>query len=713
MSFFLRTALLLGAPAALAVAWPGATLAAEPAAEADGGSDIPMVLTPTRLRQSLVDVPGSVTIITADMLKKFGVRTIPDALRLVPGMAVTRVTGSDYRINYHGTNILVPRRMNVLVDGISVYGLRIALVDWNALPVVIEDIEKIEVIRGPNSASYGANSMLAIVNIITKHPSEADGAVLRANGGTMQKAGGMARYGGKLGERTAYRVTAERLGDKGFDYASTMHAGHDTSRLARLNLRALTTLSHDETVDLQASVVQGVNQMEYVDGSQISFPDIHVRDYSVSATWKNNLTERHAVQVQAYVTKQSRGQAWRSCVPSVALLPELYRLSRANPVYANQVLAGRTAPSGNAAEDLLAAAARAAIRALGAQARQKICVDSNQDLSEIRSDVEFQDIAIFSGALRMVNGVGVRRDNAVSETYLAGNVDNTTWRAFSNVEYKPAAALNVNAGGFLEKNALTGFAFSPRIALNAHLDAHSTMRFVLSRAVRMPDMLEQRADWSYPASNLSTPLNGAATARFYRNAISPANLTGEKIVSKEIGYLGNFPHYGVLLDAKLFDDKLTDLISEKLQSASFLPTNDNSARLSGVEMQLNYVPADNWSMFAAYSYLNNHASTVYERTQYARHSGAVGLAHTMRGGWRYALAYYGYGERTQGQTPYGRTDLVLSKSFRMEKDTSVTPSFSVSRLSHRNAAYFDDIGKIRESRYNDSMQYVFSLTIGF
>src|SRR5450631_1091826 len=83
------------------------------------GPQFPMVVTPTRLRQSLADVPASVTIISSETLRRFGIRSVPDALRLVPGMAVTQATGPDYRISYHGTNILSPRRMNVLIDGIS------------------------------------------------------------------------------------------------------------------------------------------------------------------------------------------------------------------------------------------------------------------------------------------------------------------------------------------------------------------------------------------------------------------------------------------------------------------------------------------------------------------------------------------------------------------------------------------------------------------
>ena len=81
------------------------------AADADAAlptGNLPVVLTPTRLRQSLADVPGSVTIITADMIRDYGIHSVPDALRLVPGIIVTQVTGSDYRIGYHGGNVHTP-----------------------------------------------------------------------------------------------------------------------------------------------------------------------------------------------------------------------------------------------------------------------------------------------------------------------------------------------------------------------------------------------------------------------------------------------------------------------------------------------------------------------------------------------------------------------------------------------------------------------------
>jgi outer membrane receptor for ferrienterochelin and colicin len=98
----------------------GCALAQGPEAHTDP-TDMayPVVITPTRLRQSLADVPASVTIITADTLRRYGITSIPEAMRLVPGMAVTHVSGNNDRVNYHGADQLGATRLNVLIDGVS------------------------------------------------------------------------------------------------------------------------------------------------------------------------------------------------------------------------------------------------------------------------------------------------------------------------------------------------------------------------------------------------------------------------------------------------------------------------------------------------------------------------------------------------------------------------------------------------------------------
>lgn len=676
-------------------------------------NNIPIVLTPTRLRQSLSDVPGSVTVITAEMLHRFGITSIPDALRLVPGMAVSQVTGNDFRINYHGTNILVPRRMNVLIDGMSVYRPALARVDWKELPVVIEDIDRIEVTRGPNSASYGANSMLAIVNIITKHPKEVEGATVAGMGGSAQTAEEMVRYGGKIGKSTAYRITASRQQDGGFDYSSRLGKDHDSTHLSRLNFRSITDIASNETLDLQAAFVHGEKQIEFVDKYQQTFPDISFNEYYLNALWRKSLSPNHEVQVQAYASNHESDQNWTTCPPTAMFLPQMFAMWRANPRYANTILAGRVPSGGSAQDNALAAAAIAAIRSLGARAALPTCVDANQNYVERRSDVEFQDTFVFSDALRMVSGIGARQDVGNSQTFLGGRVSNNSVRAFSNVEYKPARWLNINAGGFLEKDQITGMAFSPRIAMNTHLADNHTLRFVISKGARMPDIQEQRANWTYLATNFSAPLNGATQGYFFQSARAPGNLGNEKILSREIGYLGNLPQYGILLDAKLFDDKLTDLISEKLQVSDFSPTNSNSAHLRGGELQVSYEPNDRWMLYFAYSYLHNDASTSLEQTQYSNHSGALGFTHVFDRGWRGSLAFYGSGASTFGQTFYGRKDLTLSKTFILEKYTRLTTSFIIRHLDNVSTQYFQDFGKTVESRYNSGMQYFVTCKLTF
>lgn len=155
---------------------PHRALAQQPPAEAIDSNelDYPVVNTPTRLRQSLSDVPASTTVITADTIRRHGITRIEEALRLVPGMAVSRASGNDYRINYHGTDATNPRRLNVLIDSESTYRPGFSRVDCPLLPVALEDVDRIEVTRGPNSAAYTPNSRMVVINILTKHPKDVD-----------------------------------------------------------------------------------------------------------------------------------------------------------------------------------------------------------------------------------------------------------------------------------------------------------------------------------------------------------------------------------------------------------------------------------------------------------------------------------------------------------------------------------------------------------
>jgi iron complex outermembrane receptor protein len=371
-------------------------------------------------------------------------------------------------------------------------------------------------------------------------------------------------------------------------------------------------------------------------------------------------------------------------------------------------------PSGGTAnDDALAAAAIGAILALGPRAVQPTCTTPNQNLRQTRGDLELQDTYVFGERLRVVAGAGARQERGESQTFLGGTVSTHSYRAFANAEYKPFGWLNVNAGGYVERDDLTGSSFSPRLAANVHVAHGQTVRAAVSKGTRTPDIQEQRSNWTYSANDANPPLNGSTSVRFYQSAISPGNLRSERIWSREVGYLLNVQRLGLLLDLKAFDDRLTDLIAEKLQVASFEPTNSGSVRLRGAELQMNVEPSEALTLFLTYAYLENRdASTPLSRTQYSRHSGTLGISQALGGGWRWSLAYYGASGDGVGENYYGREDFTLGKRFGMQR-SRLTASFIVRHLDNRTVTYLRDVGDTLQSRYDDSVQVFGQLRLSF
>ncbi len=672
-----------------------------------------VVLTPTRLRQPIAEVPASVSVIRGETLARYGIFTIPDALRLVPGMAVSQPSGGGYRIGYHGTNILTPRRMNVLIDGVSVYQPAFARVDWRALPVSIEDIDRIEVTRGPNSAAYGPNSMLAIVNIITKHPGDVERGFVAVSYGSQDAGRLFGRFNANVGASTTLRLSAAAEQDSGYDFLDRVGADHDGTKLQRLNFRSETKLSGETTVQLDGAYVNVEADVPFADVFQATYPDARIRDGYLSATLKHSVTPNHELQLRAYQWSNRVRQEWTTCPPATLLLPEMFELWRANPAYAAEIIAGRVPSGGSAADDALAAAALAAIAQLGAKAFTPTCTSPNQTLTETRQDIEVQDTYVFTDRWRLVAGVGARRQSGESETYLGGAVTNHIWRAFGNLEAKPHSLVTLNAAAYFERDALSGNNLSSRFGANFRLSDEHSVRFAWSTGARTPDIQEQRADWTYTSTTADPPLNGETTVRFFQSARSPGGLRSERIRSFELGYVGSVAALGLTADVKLFDDHLTHLISEKLQVASYAPTNTNAVRLAGAEIQFDWTPSPDWTTFLNYAYLRNYnATTELERTQYDRHSGSVGVSHKIGDTWRWSVAYYGASGGGIDQSAYGRIDLTLSKSFAVDTHRLVA-SLILRRLDRKTSTNFRDDGGPSQASYENRTQVFAQLRAAF
>ncbi|MDD2320627.1 MAG: TonB-dependent receptor plug domain-containing protein, partial [Geobacteraceae bacterium] len=155
--------------------------------------------------EKLSDAAAAVFVITGDDLRRSGATSIPEALRMVPGLQVARIDASTWAVSSRGFNGRFADKLLVLMDGRSVYTPLYSGVFWNLQDTLLEDIERIEVIRGPGATLWGANAVNGVINIITKNAADTLGGVVTVGGGTLERGFGSARYGMKLGNSTSLR----------------------------------------------------------------------------------------------------------------------------------------------------------------------------------------------------------------------------------------------------------------------------------------------------------------------------------------------------------------------------------------------------------------------------------------------------------------------------------------------------------------------------
>jgi iron complex outermembrane recepter protein len=165
----------------------------------------------SRKEERAAGVAAAVHVITQDDIRRSGIRTLPELFRLVPGVQIAQVNASNWAISIRGFNDVYANKLLVLIDGRSIYNRTFSGVFWSAEDLVLDDIERIEVVRGPGGATWGANAVNGVINIVTKSARETQGALVRLGQGTFDGSQAVLRYGGTFGE-TAYRLYTQWSG---------------------------------------------------------------------------------------------------------------------------------------------------------------------------------------------------------------------------------------------------------------------------------------------------------------------------------------------------------------------------------------------------------------------------------------------------------------------------------------------------------------------
>jgi iron complex outermembrane receptor protein len=204
----------------------------------------------------LSEVAAAIFVITQEDIHRSGAANIPDLLRMVPGLDVAQINSNTWAISARGFNLQFANKLLVLIDGRAVYTPLFGGVNWDTEDVPLEDIERIEVIRGPGGTVWSANAVNGVINIITKKAADTPGMLVTGGGGTQAQEFGTLRYGGKNTESTNYRIfTNYRNNNHLLDLNG--QSAEDGWHLLHGGFRADTKLSQKDSLTAQGDVYTG------------------------------------------------------------------------------------------------------------------------------------------------------------------------------------------------------------------------------------------------------------------------------------------------------------------------------------------------------------------------------------------------------------------------------------------------------------------------
>jgi len=504
----------------------------------------------SKKKQPLTEAAAAIFVITQDDIRRTGVTSIPEALRLAPGLQVAQLDSNKWAISSRGFNGQFANKLLVLMDGRSLYTPSFSGVYWDIQDTFIEDISRIEVIRGPGATLWGANAVNGVINIITKHASETQGGVLVAGGGNEEKGYSSLRYGGQLGESTygrAYIKFHERdssyapLLDKaaGDDWQS-MHSGFRVD--GTLNSRDQWTLQGDiyqadENQIAQVILLDPADPANNPPYTKNDFADnIDSSGWHLLARWEHQVNDDSITSLQIYYDHSER--------------------------------------------------------------TEEILGQSNDTL-----DIDFQHRLSPSVDHDVVWGLGYRRnrdefDNTFAVTMLPEERSTNLYSAFVQDEIELSAKrLYLTLGSKFEHNSYTGLEIQPSARLLwLPREGHAIWTSV-SRAVRTPSRLHDSATIAIRSiplipSPLVITLNGSEY------------FGSEDLLAAELGYRVQ-PLENLSFDIALFHNEYDSLATFEMNSlTTIIVDNNKKGKSHGLEVAVNWHPTEWWRLQANYSYLS-------------------------------------------------------------------------------------------------------------
>jgi iron complex outermembrane receptor protein len=508
----------------------------------------------SRKQQRMSKVAAAIYVITQDDIRRSGATIIPDLLRMVPGLDVAQVDANSWAISSRGFNDQIADKLLVLIDGRSVYDPTFSGVFWDQQNVPLEDIERIEVIRGPGATVWGANAVNGVINIITKSSKATQGGLVSAGAGSSE-AHGLVQYGGKINRTGTYRIFGSY--DNYNNHVNNVNQpAEDAWHITHGGFRSDWDLSAHDALTVEGDIITGRDRQVLTSFISLYPPLVGTFDDPIRpgagdilGRWTHTFSNRSDTALQVYYSG------------------------------VNQTSSG--------------------VRELW---------DT--------FDLDFQNHLALGSRQDVVWGFQYRHtaDNILPGYAISYNPSGRSQNlssAFFQDEIELTDSLSLTLGSKLEHNTFTGLEVEPSGRLAWSPADHQTLWAAISRAIRQPSRTDEDLQLNVAA------LPGPGGLDTLVSVFGNTNFKSEELLAYEVGYRVE-PIKRVSLDFATFYNVYHDLRTVEPGAPTFESTsppyvlvpqmfgNGMHGHTYGGEVSADWNVVDRWKLTGSYSLLNMH-----------------------------------------------------------------------------------------------------------
>ncbi|MBU1054116.1 MAG: TonB-dependent receptor [Proteobacteria bacterium] len=519
------------------------------------------ITTGSKKSQTLANTAAAAFVITQEDIRRSGVTSIPEALRMVPGLQVARIDANKWAISSRGFNSRLSNKLLVLMDGRTLYSPLYTSAFWDIQDTLLDDIDRIEVIRGPGAALWGANAVNGVINIITKNAKDTTGGLISVGAGKEERGFGSFRFGDTLGRNAYYRIFGKYADRDEFRYSSGRDASDDWD-IYTLGFRTDWNPTATDSVMFQANN-SSTDSGSATTVSSLTPPysttlveDNNNEGINFLVRWQSILSNTSDMILQLYYDRTKQNL---SIVGETRDTYDLDFQHRFSPLKDHETIWGlgyrltkdNIKPSSN------------------------VSIDPNSRTDDLLSAFVQDDIKIFEDYLRLT------------------------------------------IGAKFEYNDYTGFEFQPNIRALWTPDKQNSIWASFSRATRTPSRAESNGKANFSVLPPGIPPNSSGLPILIQN-IPNDNLKSEILYAYEIGYRNQISD-SISMDITAFYNKYNNLRSTNLDFtavffesdplpshlvAPILLDNDAHGHTYGIEVYGQWQPIAWWKIKPAYSFLH-------------------------------------------------------------------------------------------------------------